>query len=140
GQKAPVLMGLFVAAMLASIGLPGFANFWGELGIFVSLFASQTPWVLYLALIGILISAVYGLRAVSAVFFGEVKGEFSGGDIKASEKWPAVLLIAFLFLIGFWPKLLSDPVDRDVRQTFSRQAPALTIPVANLTRTENDGN
>lgn len=140
GQSAPVLMGLFVAAMLASIGLPGFANFWGELGIFVSLFASATPWVLYLALLGILISAIYGLRAVSAVFFGEVKGELNGGDIKASEKWPAVLLILALLLIGLWPKLLSDPVNTDVEQLYARQAPAMTVPVAELSLTEQDGN
>src|SRR5579884_3010288 len=30
-QKAPVLAAFFVAATFASIGLPGFANFWGEL-------------------------------------------------------------------------------------------------------------
>jgi small GTP-binding protein len=36
-QKAPVLAALFVAATFAGIGLPGFANFWGELTIFVAL-------------------------------------------------------------------------------------------------------
>ena len=36
-QKAPVLAAFFVAATLASIGLPGFANFWGEFTIFVAL-------------------------------------------------------------------------------------------------------
>jgi NADH-quinone oxidoreductase subunit M len=140
GQKAPVLMGLFTAAMLASIGLPGFANFWGELGIFVALYDSATPWVLYLALIGILISAIYGLRSVAVVFFGAEKGEFSGGDIRSLEKLPAVLLLAGLLLIGIWPKLLSDPVNESVTRLFADAAPALTIPAGEYSQTEHDGN
>ncbi|HSH08928.1 MAG TPA: proton-conducting transporter membrane subunit, partial [Oceanipulchritudo sp.] len=136
GQKTPVLMGLFAAAMLASIGLPGFANFWGELGIFVSLYASATPWALYLALGGIIISAIYGLRAVASVFFGEMKGEISGGDIKASEKWPAILLLLFLFLIGLWPKLLSDPINESVLRTFPDRAPAISAPAGEISLTE----
>jgi NADH-quinone oxidoreductase subunit M len=135
GQRAPVLMGLFVAATMASIGLPGFANFWGELGIFLSLFASETPWALYIALIGILISAIYGLRAVARVFFGETKGDFEGGDIRTAEKLPAVLLLLALFLIGIWPKLLSDPVDASVSRIYSN---ALTTETStsSLTLTE----
>ena len=43
-QKAPVLAALFTAATLASIGLPGFANFWGELTIFVALW-QFSPWM-----------------------------------------------------------------------------------------------
>ncbi|MEY3001148.1 MAG: hypothetical protein RL648_1362 [Verrucomicrobiota bacterium] len=111
GQKAPVLMGLFVAAMMASIGLPGFANFWGELGIFVALWQSATPWALIPALTGILISAVYGLRAVARVFFGEEKGVEEASDIGTAEKIPVFLLLLVLLLVGFWPRGLSDPVN-----------------------------
>ncbi len=136
GTRTPVLMGLFPAAMMASVGLPGFANFWGELGIFVSLYASPTPWVLYLALLGIIISAVYGLRAVAKVFFGEAKGEIPDGDIKASEKWPALLLLAALFLIGLWPRLISDPVNEGVLQTFPDRAPVITAPAGEISLTE----
>jgi len=36
-RKAPVLAAFFTTAIFASIGLPGFGNFWGELAIFVAL-------------------------------------------------------------------------------------------------------
>ncbi len=136
GLRAPVLMGLFTAAMLASIGLPGFANFWGELGIFVALFASDTPWVLYLALIGIVISAVYGLRAVASVFFGEAKGEFKGGDITPAEKAPALLLLISLFVIGLWPKVVSDPVNESVNRSFKDAVPTVTATTDEPTLSE----
>ncbi|HQU09524.1 MAG TPA: NADH-quinone oxidoreductase subunit M, partial [Opitutales bacterium] len=54
GTQAPVLAALFIAAMLANIGLPGFANFWGELLVFVSLSAFY-PIPVTLAVIGIVI-------------------------------------------------------------------------------------
>jgi NADH-quinone oxidoreductase subunit M len=65
-QKAPVLAAFFVAATFASIGLPGFANFWGELAIFVSLW-KLSPWVTAGAVAGVIISAIYGLRAAANV-------------------------------------------------------------------------
>lgn len=115
GQKAPILMSFFVAAILASIGLPGFANFWGELGIFVAVWESATPWALLIALIGILISAVYGLRAVASIFFGEEKGVSDATDIRLGEKLPVVLLLLVLFVVGFWPRSISDTINEGVR-------------------------
>src|SRR6185369_17284746 len=67
--KTPVLAAFFVAATLASIGLPGFANFWGELTIFVALW-KFSPLITALAVAGVVISAVYGLRSAARVFFG----------------------------------------------------------------------
>jgi NADH-quinone oxidoreductase subunit M len=130
-QKAPVLMALFVAATMASIGLPGFANFWGELGIFLSLWASPFSWVVFVAVAGIIISAIYGLRAVGRIFFGEPDAALPAetADIQSSEKFPALLLLAFLFLLGFWPRLLSDTADASVTRLYSDPVPAVEIPL-----------
>lgn len=120
GKKAPVLMAFFVAATMASIGLPGFANFWGELSIFIALFQSASPWALIPALLGILISAIYGLRAVAAIFFGESKKEWECGDLSGKEKFPAIILLAALLVVGFWPRSVSDSVNEAVEQSFSQ--------------------
>ena len=42
-SKAPILCAFFLAATMASIGLPGFGNFVGEFVIFVSLGADLSP-------------------------------------------------------------------------------------------------
>lgn len=128
GGKMPVLMGLFVAATMASIGLPGFANFWGELGIFVALWETPTPWVLFAAVAGIVISAVYGLRAVARIFFGEAaqsetEGDGALTDIRAAEKVPVVLLLAALFIVGLWPRGLSDSIDGGAKALIGGKAP-----------------
>ena len=55
--KTPVLACLFVGAVFAMIGLPGFGNFWGEFGIFMALGDSpETRFALGLASFGIVIS------------------------------------------------------------------------------------
>ncbi len=117
-RQAPVLAAFFVAATLASIGLPGFANFWGELGIFVALWRFS-PGMTVAAVAGIVISAVYGLRAAARVFFGAPTAEFeqvaarqAPTDLRWGERLPAVILLAALLVIGFWPRPLSDPLDR----------------------------
>jgi NADH-quinone oxidoreductase subunit M len=134
-QKAPVLAALFTAATLASIGLPGFANFWGELTIFVALW-SFSPWMTAAAVAGIVISAVYGLRAAARVFFGPSTPEFAKiaaanppTDLGWGERLPALILLATLLLVGFWPRSFSDPVNQALQTALSRSesAPAQVI-------------
>ena len=112
-QKAPVLAAFFVAATLASVGLPGFANFWGELTVFVALW-QFSPWVTAVAVAGVVISAIYGLRAAGRVFFGPPSEPFQGviakhppSDLGWDERLPALVLLVALLAVGFWPKSVS---------------------------------
>ena len=123
-QKTPVLAAFFVAATFASIGLPGFANFWGELTIFVALW-QFSPLITALAVAGVIISAIYGLRAAANVFFGQPTAVLADyekhhppADLRWAEKIPALVLLAALLFIGFWPRSISAPINA-----------ALTAPV-----------
>lgn len=116
-RQTPVLAAFFVAATLASIGLPGFANFWGELTIFVAAWSFSKS-LAACAVAGIVISAVYGLRAAARVFFGPATEELARvtaahppADLRWSEKLPALILLAALLFIGFWPKSLTTPLN-----------------------------
>ena len=116
-QKTPVLAAFFVTATMASIGLPGFANFWGELTIFVALWNFSHLYTA-IAVAGIIISAIYGLRAVARVFFGspteslaKVIADHPPVDLRWGEKIPAIILLAALLFIGFWPKSITEPVN-----------------------------
>jgi NADH-quinone oxidoreductase subunit M len=95
-QKAPILAAFFVAATFASIGLPGFANFWGELTIFIALW-QLSPGVTVCAVAGVVISAIYGLRAAARIFFGQptealakVVAQRPVVDLRWGEKLPAL--------------------------------------------------
>ena len=116
-QKTPVLAALFVAATFASIGLPGLANFWGELTIFVALW-KFSPVITALAVSGVIISALYGLRSAARVFFGpptqrmnDVIAKHPAADLNWAEKFPAFILLAALLFVGFWPRSMSDSIN-----------------------------
>ncbi|HZZ17951.1 MAG TPA: NADH-quinone oxidoreductase subunit M [Opitutaceae bacterium] len=124
-QNAPVLSALFLAATFAGIGLPGFANFWGEVPIFVALW-NFSHCLTVIAVSGTVISAVYGLRAVARVFFGPRSAAFERvvaahppSDIGWVERTPALILVAALLFIGIWPRSLSTSINA-----------ALTAPAA----------
>ncbi len=115
--SAPVLAGFFAAASLANLGLPGFASFWGEFTVFFALW-QHDPLLMGLAAVGIVISAIYGLRAVARIFFGqpsEILIANTGGqpieDLRFSEKLPAVILLTGLVVVGIYPALISDPIN-----------------------------
>ncbi len=135
-KHAPVLSAFFVAATLASIGLPGFANFWGELTIFVAAWKSF-PTLTVISIAGVVISAIYGLRAAARVFFGpqtealdKVLAEKPATDLRWSEKTPALLLLAGLFVLGFWPKAFSDSINASVNEVYAAAAEVVPVDVA----------
>ena len=127
--KAPVLAAFFVAATMASIGLPGFANFWGELTIFTSLADIQPAWLLGAIVLSIVISAIYGLRAVAKIFYGKNTGAALSDeafenvrDITVSERVPALILFAALVVVGFVPSLITKNIDAALKADFAPAA------------------
>ena len=125
-KQTPVLAAFFVTATFASIGLPGLANFWGELAIFVGAWKFSAVYTT-LAISGVIISAVYGLRSAAKVFFGEtspalskVIAEKPPTDLCWCEKVPALLLLAALLFVGFWPKSISEGVNTAVSALYHK--------------------
>ena len=125
--RAPVLAALFSAAVLASVALPGpgLLNFWGEFAIFLALWDYHAPFVVMAAL-GLIISAVYGLRAIARIFFGPPSEAFADyqksnavKDITTAEKLPALLLLAALILTGLWPRVFTDDLNRALEDNYS---------------------
>ena len=108
-QKLPTLGFLFGLAGLASVGLPLLTNFAGEFSIFVSAFAGWAPTTdcictsfgpvqlcVVFALWGLVISAVYMLRAFRRIFEAEV-----GTTSERATKLTLCDLIAAWFLAFF---------------------------------------
>ena len=127
--KTPVLACLFIACVLAVIGLPGFANFWGEFGIFLSMADhGGTSGTLAMALSGVVSSTIFGLRAISKIFFGKPSDALAKRDkgntvtdLRASERIPALVLLITLLWIGIWPRTISDPINTEVGRKFSNE-------------------
>ena len=116
-QRMPKLTFLFVIGGLASLGMPGLANFAGEIHVFFAAWRAFPWWVTVLAVWGIVISAVYILRAVRNIFFGEYPANAKPVcDLMGwSERWPYVMLATALIVIGCYPKILTMFVEPVVK-------------------------
>ena len=119
-KSMPVLCFLFGLATFASIGLPGFANFASELLVFFGGFKTATPGAAFnsyqiatvCALWGVVISAVYMLRAYRSIFFGERPSRWATvKDVSLALGWPVMLLLASLLFFGFAPQTVLQKIE-----------------------------
>jgi len=115
-KKLPFIGTVMIMAMFAGCGLPGFANFVGEVLV---LFGSwkTLPWFVVAGAWGALvIGAIYMLRAVRDVWHGEVAETATVQDASAWRKVPFVLLLAALIIVGVWPRVLTDKIEPSVKR------------------------
>jgi len=103
----------FGLGAFAAIGLPGFANFAGEIMIFFGAF--KNGWEIgrfhifqiatVLALWGVVISTVYMLRAYRKTFMGALNERWNGlVDLRPGLRVPVALLVGALLCYGFFPQ------------------------------------
>jgi NADH-quinone oxidoreductase subunit M len=111
---APVFCGLMGIALFSSLGLPGLNGFIGEFLIFKGVFA-LAPWAAGLAVLGLLITAVFILTLIQKVFAGPLNPRWAGfADLTAGERLMLALPIALMFVLGIYPQLLLRVTDGTV--------------------------
>jgi NADH-quinone oxidoreductase subunit M len=90
--------------------MPGLANFAGEIMIFFGAFADAAipRWVAIAAIAGIIVGAIYQLRAISRILYGPLPERYASvNDIDTLvDQAPYILLIAILFILGFAPGMI----------------------------------
>lgn len=114
-KSAPGMAFLFGMVGMASIGLPGLANFAGEVMVFLSAFQNYDPAAglgpvqiaCILAIWGVVISAAYMLRAYRKIFQGQtVRATETAADLTFADRIPVLLLAVALLAVGLYPNLL----------------------------------
>lgn len=107
-KPMPYLSGLLLAGALGSLGLPGMGQFVGEILSFAGAFA-VFPRLSAFGVVGILLAAVYFLRAMRKTVFGPTPATKEGlPDASPAEIMPMVLLLALVIVIGVFPAALGQ--------------------------------
>ena len=114
--RTPAFAGVFAVAAFASLGLPGFAGFIAEFQVFTgALGAAPVPTAI--AVTGVLLTAALFLVALQRLFLGPLRTPDAPGaprpfaDLRPSETWSIVPLLALATLIGILPRVLLDVVE-----------------------------
>jgi NADH-quinone oxidoreductase subunit M len=111
---APVFCGLMGIAVFSSLGLPGLNGFVGEFLIFKGAFPLVT-WASSLAVIGLLMTAVFLLTLMQRIFSGPLNPRWlEFADLTTRERLALAPAIALMFVLGLYPQLVLGVVNGTV--------------------------
>ena len=127
-RALPWLVIPFVIGGLVSMGMPGLSGFVAEFPIFMGVWngtsidlsavfslnpSNYYNWIALIAVLGIIITAAYILRAVHNVFFGEYD-EHKWHDMRpilAIDKFALIMFCALMIIIGLAPNVIAPIVE-----------------------------
>lgn len=114
-KAMPAASGCLLAGAMASLGLPGMSGFISEFMAFLGLFKVM-PVLAGVGTLGIIMTAVYLLRAVLNVTFGKSNQSYEGvTDLKGIEVLPVAILLGFIILIGVYPTVLTELIQTSIQ-------------------------
>jgi NADH-quinone oxidoreductase subunit M len=116
--RAPVLAALFLIITLATLAMPGSANFIGEFFILNGLFQAKIVFA-FVAGSGIVMSAYYALRLYQRTMHGRKPERVESHDLSLSEAAVLAPLVACIVALAFYPQLILHRTDRSASVSVS---------------------
>ena len=129
-RKMPLAGTALLMAMMAGCGLPGFANFAGEITIFFAAWSAGFQTITVIAAwSALVIGGLYMLRAIRNILHGSQGEDWDN----ASDAKPVVatafgLLLAMLLVFGFAPNLLTKRINSEVEKIVRLAKPEGAAP------------
>jgi NADH-quinone oxidoreductase subunit M len=107
----PWLLGTFLFAVVASVGLPGLNSFVGEFLVVVGTFAVSHVFG-SVAVIAVVLAAIYLLWSYQRLAYGEVREEHRHLPDLSGREWAVLApVLALLLVLGIFPSLLTRTID-----------------------------
>ena len=117
-RKMPLAGTALLMAMMAGCGLPGFANFAGEITIFFAAWSAGFQTITVIAAwSALVIGGLYMLRAIRNILHGSQGEDWeNASDAKPLVATAFGLLLAMLLVFGFAPNLLTKRINSEVEK------------------------
>ena len=112
--RAPVLAVLFLIAALATLAMPGSANFAGEFLILLGAFNSVQA-IAFIASIGVVLASVYALRMYIRSMHNRVGPKVSSYEISLRDSLVLVPLILAILAFAVYPQAALNAGDQAVK-------------------------
>src|SRR5579875_2406885 len=127
--RAPVLATLFLVVALATLAMPGSANFVGELLILLGAFKAKLP-IAIIAFAGVVMAAVYALRLFITAMHNRVGEKVSSFELSRAEGSVLAPLVAVILFFAFYPQLALSRSEGSVDAALAPARAALREPSA----------
>ena len=146
----PWALGAFIVGALVSMGMPGLSGFVAEFPIFLGIWnggvmelsntvAGLNPSIYYpiiavMAVLGIVITAAYVLRAIGNVFLGDYDAQkwHDMRPLLGIDKLVLFVFVAILIVIGVFPSVISPIVESGMIPVVERLQEAQEVQTSNL--------
>jgi NADH-quinone oxidoreductase subunit M len=122
-MKAPVLAALFLIVTLATLAMPGSANFVGEFYILNGLFQAKIVFA-FIAISGVAMSAYYALRLYQGTMHNRQPSGQNQGLLSREIGWRdgvvLVPLVLCIVALALYPQLILKRSNPSVQQTIAK--------------------
>ena len=113
-MRAPVLSALFLIVTLATLAMPGSANFIGEFYILNGLFNAKIVFA-FVAISGVAMSAYYALRLYQRTMHNRKPDGIESREIGWRDGLVLAPLVACIVALALYPQLILERTDRSVQ-------------------------
>lgn len=123
-KQAPMMGGITMVFVMASLGLPGLGNFIAEFLVLSGSYQSSAVLTVFASL-GLIASAIYSLRIIQRVWHGEIKKESHIKDLVLRELIILSSLIVVIVWLGLFPgKIISTvkPFVKDLKEKVHKES------------------
>jgi NADH-quinone oxidoreductase subunit M len=120
--RAPVLAALFLIISLATLAMPGSANFVGEFLILTGVFKSKIVFAL-IAGVGVVLAAVYMIRLYQRSMHNPVGEAVESREMSLADGAVLVPAVAVILALAVYPQLILHRSEASVRASVARTQP-----------------
>ena len=122
--RAPLLAAMFLIVTLATLAMPGSANFIGEFYILIGTFQSKLVFAL-IASIGVALAAFYAIRLYQRTMHNRLPEGVESREISVRDGLVLVPLVACIVALALHPGVILDRAEPSVEQALNPEVVAI---------------
>ncbi len=133
--RAPLLATVFLVVALATLAIPGSANFVGEFLILLGVFKAKLA-IAAIAFAGVVMASVYALRLFIRAMHNRVGTGVKSRELTRMDAVVLVPLLAVILFLALYPQGALKRSERSVTTSVEAAHIALTAPPTNVAASE----
>jgi NADH-quinone oxidoreductase subunit M len=114
--RAPVLAALFLIVTLATLAMPGSANFVGEFLILLGLFKAKIVYAI-VASLGVVLAAVYAIRLYQRTMHNPLGANVVSREMSVRDGAAVLPAILAILVLALYPQLVLKRSEESVKRS-----------------------